>query len=213
MAGFNEMLEKGAKGLGDLVSHIQSSQFVKNVLPDGETFGKELGAYIESNQAVKASLIREELNQAVGVAAQPFLRKAGVSEDDIAAVNIQLAKALEGTDYSDKALETLAEIMQKHNVDQAKFEAFKKIASQNVQDTFSAKHIEDIQPSVVEGVFHPKRYAATYFGNPDKTIKRQRIAAVAGSYVGVSVGARLLQGGNLTHDEYGQKNIAGIPFI
>ena len=214
MAGFNEILEKGAKRAGDIAGHISSSQFFKNVLPGSEAFGKELSVYIESNQKIKASLIQEDLNQAVGDAASVFLRKSGIKNaDDIAAVNAQLAKALEGTDYSEAAIDTLAEIMQKYNVDGAKFDAFKKIAAENVQNTFGAKHIEDVKPSVIEGVFHPKTYAATYFGNPDKTIKRQRIAAVAGSYAGVAVGARLLSGGNLTHDEYGQKNIAGIPFI
>ena len=56
-------------------------------------------------------------------------------------------------------------------------------------------------------------YPKTYYSNPDKTIRNTRIAATVGTASALAVGGRYLSGGTLTRDQYGQKNIAGIPFI
>lgn len=213
MAGFNDILEKGTKGIGDIAGQISSSQFFKNVVPTAEGFGQELSAQISSNQKVKISYLQDRLANAVGAAADRPLVKAGLSPDEIKAVNEQLAQALKGSDYSDAALDTLSGIMSKHNIDDATFAKFKKLASKNISDTLNTASVTIEKATLTEGMLHPLRYASTYFNNPDKTIKKQRIAAVAGTYAGVAVGARALSGGNLTHDEYGQRDIAGVPFI
>lgn len=213
MASFNEILEKGVQGIGDIANQISSSQFTKNVLPTPEGFGAELGTYISSNRKIKIGYLQSKLDDAIGMAADMPLSKAGLNADEIKAVNDQLARAMQGTDYSDEALDTLADIMQRNNVDDATFQKFKKRAANNINDTLNAGAVTVEKATIAEGVLHPLRYASTYFNNPDKTIKKQRIAAVAGAYAGVAVGSRLLAGGNLTHDEYGQKNIAGVPFI
>lgn len=213
MAGFNDMFAKGAKGIGDIAGQISSSQFFKNVIPTREGFGQELASYINSNQKIKVSYIQSDLAGAIGRAAERPLAKAGLSPEENKAVIEQLSNALKGTDYSEKDLDALADIMSKHNISGAAFETFKKDASNKIQSVLNSKHVENITPEIIEGIYHPKTYAATYFNNPDQTIKRQRIAAIAGTYAGVAVGARALSGGNLTHDEYGQRDIAGIPFI
>ena len=212
MANFNEMFEKGAKGIGDLASQVMSSQFFKNVVPTSEDFGKELSAMLQSNRKINAAAIQGALDKSIAETASVPLRKAGLDGDANKNVANQLANALHGTDYSDEALDKLAEIMKKNNIDDATFEKFKKFASQNIKQVFESQKTE-VKPSVIEGVMHPLWYGKTYFNHPDKTIQKQRIAAVAGTYAGVSVGARLLAGGNLTHDEYGQRDIAGIPFL
>lgn len=213
MPDFNEVLKRSTQGIGEIAKQFSSSQFFKNVVPTSEEFGKELNNYINSNQKIKTSYIQGELDGAVRRAIERPLAKMGVSAEEIKNIEGQLSNALNGTDYSDEALDSLAEIMKKHNIEGQKFEAFKKNASNNIKAAMNASHDFDIKPSVIEGVYHPKTYASTYFNNPDQTIKKQRIAAVAGTYAGIAVGARALSGGNLTHDEYGQKNIAGIPFI
>lgn len=213
MASFNDMFAKGAKGVGDIASQISSSQFFKNVVPTAKDFGKELSANINSNQKVKISYLQAQLGDAVGKAAERPLFKAGLNADEVKAVNEQLTQALQGSDYSDAALDTLAGIMRQHNIDDATFQKFKKIASEKISKTLKTASVTVENATMLEGMHHPLRYASTYFSNPDQTIKRQRIAAVAGTYAGVAVGARTLSGGNLTHDEYGQRDIAGIPFI
>lgn len=216
MATFNEVLKKGAQNIGDVADNILSSQFVKNVIPTGEGLRQEVGTYIGSNAAIKARYIQDELAGAVKRSATVSLNKAGLSTEDIGTVTSEIAQAMQGTDYSDAALDTLAEIMQRNSVEGEAFERFKQNASAKVKsamDNAPLDHISFRDGLNAEGMKHPLRYAEAYFNNPDKKIKKQRIAAVAGTYAGVAVGARYLSGGNLTHDEYGQKNIAGIPFI
>ena len=57
------------------------------------------------------------------------------------------------------------------------------------------------------------KYPQAYFKNPDKEIRNTRIGTAVGVYTALSVGGRYLQGGTLTTDEYGRKDIAGIPFL
>lgn len=216
MATFNEILEKSAKGLGGIADSVRSSQLFKNVVPTGGGLRQELSAYIGSNAAIKSRYIQDELAGAVKRSASVSLSKAGLSADDIGVVTNEIAQTLRGTDYSDAALDTLAEIMQKNNVEGEAFQRFKQSAAAKVKSTMDNTPLDHIgfkDGLNAEGVRHPLRYAEAYFNNPDNKIKKQRIATVAGTYAGVAVGARYLSGGNLTHDEYGQKNIAGIPFI
>ena len=56
-------------------------------------------------------------------------------------------------------------------------------------------------------------YPQAYFSSPDKKINHTRMAAAVGTYTAAAVGSRYLSGGNLTTDNYGQKNIVGIPFL
>ena len=44
-------------------------------------------------------------------------------------------------------------------------------------------------------------------------MKLKNIKVLAVSLVALSVGGRYLQGGTLTTDQYGRKDIAGIPFL
>ena len=50
-------------------------------------------------------------------------------------------------------------------------------------------------------------------GSINKAVKSARMKGAFGAYAGITVGGRFLKGGSLTKDEYGQKDIAGIPFI
>lgn len=213
MPGFNEVLSGARKTMGDWAQQISSSQTFKNIVPSAEAFGKELTANINSNQAIKISHIQDKLNDAVGNAATPLLTRAGLDAAQVSAVKEEMSGVLKGTDYSDEALQKLSDIMKKNNIDDTMFEKFKGVASKNIKSTIEASDATIERATLTEGMRHPKLYASTYFNNPDKSIKAQRIAAVAGTYAGVAVGSRYLAGGNLTHDEYGQRDIAGIPFI
>ena len=58
-----------------------------------------------------------------------------------------------------------------------------------------------------------KEYTKSYYLAPDTKTRNTRIAATVGTASALAVGGRYLSGGTLTTDRYGQKNIAGIPFI
>jgi hypothetical protein len=50
-----------------------------------------------------------------------------------------------------------------------------------------------------------------YFTEPGK--QKQRMIAGAAAYAAGSVGVRLLDGGSLTRNSKGEKDIAGVPFF
>lgn len=52
-----------------------------------------------------------------------------------------------------------------------------------------------------------------YFTNGTKGQLAARYGAVAAGYAGVSTASRYLTGGTATRDSYGNKDIAGIPFV
>ena len=140
--------------------------------------------------------------------------KFNISDNDIEILKKEVANTLKDTDYSEEAIEKLRSVMTEKGYTDEIFDKFKAKSAKSASDILkTSKPDYNMEATLIEGMQHPKIYASTYFNNPDKTIKQQRIAAVAGTYIGVNAGARLLSGGNLTHDEYGQKNIAGIPFI
>lgn len=52
-----------------------------------------------------------------------------------------------------------------------------------------------------------------YFDVEDQAARKVRIGTAVGGYAALNVGGRYLSGGTLTRDNYGQKDIAGVPFI
>lgn len=217
MADFNEILKNGTKTIGEIASQFSSSQYFKNIVPGAEAFGAELSATLASNRKINAAYIEQNLQHRVLSVTEDMFRRFNPSvandEATFRAIKSEISTALEGTDYSEEALDKLSEIMKRNSIDDKKFEKFKEIALDGIDEIFKKNSNPVITPTIKEGMAHPLWYGSTYFNHPDKAIKEQRIAAVAGAYAGVSVGTRLLSGGSITHDEYGQRDIAGIPFI
>lgn len=52
-----------------------------------------------------------------------------------------------------------------------------------------------------------------YFKNEDPALNRKRAIGVAGAYVAGSIGVRAIQGGTPLRNEYGESDIAGVPFL
>ena len=52
-----------------------------------------------------------------------------------------------------------------------------------------------------------------YFNSKDKKVNRVRAGVAAGAYMTGMTTARLSHGGNLVENEYGERDIVGIPFI
>ena len=66
-----------------------------------------------------------------------------------------------------------------------------------------------IRDSVANKYFNP----IDYFTHPDAKIRKARRVAAVGTYATGAMVTRKLQGGTLTKNEYGEKDIAGIPII
>ena len=57
------------------------------------------------------------------------------------------------------------------------------------------------------------RSIPAYFTTADKKKNKIRAGVTAGAYMGGSMVVRGLQGGGITTNEYGERDIVGIPFI
>ena len=55
--------------------------------------------------------------------------------------------------------------------------------------------------------------AKKYFSTDDPAINQKRLGVVAGGYVAATSGMRIINGGTPFTNEYGERDIAGIPFI
>ena len=55
--------------------------------------------------------------------------------------------------------------------------------------------------------------AKKYFATDDPSINQKRLGVVAGGYIAATSGMRIINGGTPLTNEYGERDIAGIPFI
>lgn len=85
---------------------------------------------------------------------------------------------------------------------------FVDIAKQSPKDYFMARKGDLLGKAQYYG-----HVPGAYFNPADKAKKYTRIGTAVGAYAGVSIAGRYIQGGTLTKDQYGQKNIAGVPFL
>ena len=213
MDSFNDLLQGATKTVGEWADEIASSGTFRNIVPTKEMFAKELNQGIASNSKIKIQYLQKDIDEELSRRVNQLAKKSGISDDSVQSISEQITKTLHGTDYSDEAFQKLAEIMKKNNIDDNTFEKFTNIASKSVQNILQTN--VDIAPSL-KGTANPanaKAYIKTYFNNPDPKIRQQRIAAVAGTYGAVAIGGRYLSGGTVTRDNYGRKDIAGVPFI
>lgn len=221
MAGYNEVLEGGTKTIKEWASKISSSKFFNDVIPGKAGFAQELSASISSNQKVKATFIQEGLAGRIENIAEVAFPKLGVAADKVDTVTKEIVDTLKGTDYSREAVDTIAKVMEKNNIDinseagSKTFGTFKDMLAKGLQEVIDEANVtvDPVDVSLRRFRERPLTYMSTYLNNPDKKVKHNRIAAIAGTYAGVAVGARYLSGGSITRDEYGQRDIAGIPFI
>ena len=65
----------------------------------------------------------------------------------------------------------------------------------------------------IASAFYHLQGAKKYFSTDDPSINQKRLGVVAGGYVAATSGMRIISGGTPLTNEYGERDIAGIPFI
>lgn len=177
----------------DITSSITNSKWAKSIIPTVQ----ELNQTIAHDPKMSIKWMDEKVQKDVS----KRLKNFNIPEDE--------AKKLSETIFSntyEKDIEALSE-----NINQYVNDTDKAI---KVLKTKTGKVIDEGLDTVTPGL-HDKitKYPQAYFKNPDKKIRNTRIGTAIGAYTALSVGGRYLQGGTLTTDQYGRKDIAGIPFL
>ena len=177
----------------DITSSITNSKWAKSIIPTVQ----ELNQAIAHDPKMSAKWMDERVQKDIS----KRLKNFNIPEDE--------AKKLSETIFSntyEKDIEALSE-----NINQYVNDTDKAI---KVLKTKTRKVIDEGLDTVTPGLYDKiTKYPQAYFKNPDKKVRNARIGTAIGAYTALSVGGRYLQGGTLTTDQYGRKDIAGIPFL
>lgn len=214
MAIYDELMSNIGKGAKDIATKIAGNNYAETIFPTKAAFADELGNAINKNTKLNIKLHSNELNEQIPSDIEDFantLKELGEEINIDGDKAKKIARVMHGTDYSEKSFQKLSQALQKEGFSEEMANRFTNMAKQNADNVLS-KEIDFDNDNI--SIFKKAPvYAQTYFSNPDKKIKNTRIATAAATYAGVTIGGRYLSGGTLTSDNYGQKDIAGIPFL
>lgn len=179
------------KTVEEIAGQIAGSSYKSKIFPGKEALKEEMTAGAEQyliNKNIKEAVMEEIGN----TGAEPK-------------VQAQLAKALSKGNYSDDAFKTAGKILADNEMNPAGADVLKGIAQEARN-----KEVDTAGMKLYEKAY---QYPKAYFSNPDKDIRQARINTAVAGYAGLAIGGRYMQGGSLTRDQYGNRDIAGVPFI
>lgn len=189
-------------------SKITESSIYKTIIPGKKQLTEEVATRMSGKTIINSAGIKSDIDNKL---LKDYI-DAGINiSDDVS----NAFKTFEKSKLDDNAIQELEKALRKDKtfsdldiVDETmgdiksyvgKYKSSKKVTTDDVQN--------------LKWYQKAKEYTSAYYLNPDKKTRNTRIAATAGTVSAVSVGGRFLSGGTLTRDQYGQKDIAGIPFI
>ena len=190
----NKVLNTVGAKIQDVASSVINGKFVQNVIPTAD----ELNKTIASNSKLSNSLHNTNIQKGLAT----MLQGIDVPEEEA----IKIAKSVKVNNYND-AIDSFGD-----NISQYTDKPVEKIR-ERAKNITKEEISKGIDPDTISKKDKILKYPGAYFMNSDKQVRNARIAAAAGIYAGAAVSGRYLSGGTLTTDNYGRKDIAGIPFI
>lgn len=202
-AGISTLLGKDFAIKGTSVKDIAKS-IAGNVYPGKNELAEELNETIAKNMSSNKKYVNEKTRDILNGKIDDLIEATSLSDD--------LAKKAKdivaNTNQSnlDKNISELNKIFPNENVVHKTFDRAKKeIGNITISPDNVKRELGDIR--------YKMNIPKAYFTNPDKTVRNTRAGVAVGTYAGLAVGGRYLQGGSLTRDEYGRRDIAGVPFL
>ena len=176
----------------DITSSITNSKWAKSIIPTVQ----ELNQTIANDPKMSAKWMDERVQKRVKDTLEDLVPKDKIEE---------LSQTVHSATYSDDIDELAKSIGQYTD----KADIASKIMKDEAKEVID-NGLDNIKPGLYDKI---TKYPQAYFKNPDKKVRNTRIGTAVGAYAALSVGGRYLQGGTLTTDQYGRKDIAGIPFL
>lgn len=207
------------KAIGTTIQEVASS-IAHDVFPGKQALAGEIGERIASyaNAGTHWKVFRDSLGDAssgINKDIQDILftrfDKDFLSDIGLKSDAIQNITELSGSATQSNLANTFDAIKKAAN-DENFSRYVDDVVGPQIAKTAKGLSAENVMPSIGK-TNYALNVPRAYFDSPDKKVKTSRIAAAAAAYAGVSVGGRVLSGGTLTRDQYGRKDIAGIPFI
>lgn len=201
---------KNPKAVAEAISgsKIKESNIYKTIIPGKKQLTEEVATRMSGKTIIDSAGIKDDIDNKL---LKDYI-DAGINiSDDVS----NAFKTFEKSKLDDNAIQELEKALRKDKtfsdldiVDETiggiKSYAGKHKSSKNVT-TDDVQNLKWYQKA--------KEYTSAYYLSPDKKTRNTRIAATVGTASALAVGGRYLSGGTLTTDRYGQKDIAGIPFI
>ena len=185
----------------DIASSVANSKWAKSIIPTINELNQTMAKNISSSKKFLDK-------QAQLGATQALERIGGLSKEEAETISKSISSKNINESIDELKDEITEYISDNRDIDKI-ISGMKKKATDNINKEPNLEQIMDGMKKNEKYLHYPK----AYFTNPDKTIRNTRIGTAIGAYAALSVGRRYLQGGTLTTDEYGRKDIAGIPFL
>lgn len=201
-------------GAEEAVDKIAGSQFIKNVKTTVAELDENMARLSSQGKLFQVPFARNMTDRGIGNEAMNSKVTdafAGLFED-LGLEGEELAKAqkIAKSANSENLDQIFGDIQSNFGgkLDKYKESVQKIFESQAKQDT-GEKSLKEMMGNINYYANIPK----AYFNPADPKVRSDRIKAAVGGYAGVAIGGRVLQGGTLTTNEYGERDIAGIPFV
>lgn len=193
MEGTAQDMKKAAK---NIAKKPAVKQYFDSIYPGKTNLINELNQTIANDPKMSAKWIDERVQKRVSDTLEDLVPKDKIEE---------LSQTVHSATYSDDIDELAKSIGQYTD----KADIASKIMKDEAKEVID-NGLDNIKPGLYDKI---TKYPQAYFKNPDKKVRNARIGTAIGAYAGLTVGGRYLQGGTLTTDQYGRKDIAGIPFL
>ena len=199
---------KNPKAVAEAISgsKIKESNIYKTIIPGKKQLTEEVATRMSGKTIINSAGIKAEIDSEI-------LEKYKMMGVDIPE---NISKAFEDfgkSNLDDKAFNELNEALKKDSIFSGGADSVIDLTKDISKKYKSSKNVTTDDVQNLKWYQKAKEYTLAYYLSPDKKTRNTRIAATAGTVSAVSVGGRFLSGGTLTRDQYGQKDIARIPFI
>ena len=202
-------------GAEEAVDKIVGSQFIKNVKTTVAELDENMTRLSSQGKLFQVPFARNMKDRGIGNEAMMSkindALQGGLDDGAYSAEAMNKAKDIIkniNSSNQDQIFGQLEGALSKNGFEYVKEDITKALSSQAAQDSGTID-LKEMMGKVNYYANIPK----AYFNPADPKVRSDRIKAAVGGYAGVAVGARVLQGGSITRDEYGQRDIAGIPFV
>lgn len=187
----DKVLNKVGAGIDDVVASIVKSDWYNAIVP--KNMNSELATYIAGSPKITS------------IIAQDSVRDTLKPKMNITTEMEEVLKKISSNNLGESIDAALKDI---GDIPDAVVKIIKERASESIENIDGSKVVSKMTKTE-----RLMKMPKAYFSHPDKKIKSTRIATAAASYAGIATGGRYLSGGTLTSDNYGRKDIAGVPFL
>lgn len=215
MASMKGTIHTMATSAEEAVDKIAGSQFIKNVKTTVAELDENMARLSSQGKLIQVPFAKNMQDRGMGNSAMMSkigdVLQGGLEDGAYSAEAMAKAKNIVkniNPNNQDQIFGQLEGALSKDGFEYVKEDITKALSSQAAQNSGSID-LKQMMGKVNYYANIPK----AYFNPADPKVKADRIKAAVGGYAGVAVGARVLQGGSITRDEYGQRDIAGIPFV